>query len=321
MATKLPQPATMFRVSTVAFLAAAAIPIIMARVTGAGWGRELSGFFIVPFLAFGLFFVEYNVVQGVATVRLNFSLGYVQWLGCVAIVLWGVVRILSARWNGDPQPPAISESVLVLLGVFGHLAFLTNIFWSYFEQDVPKMRPPANRAAAVSQPAIQQRRIDTLKPPNFSGWPRSPVILFGVTAAFFAGMAIYFSAVGALAPRLPLPWHGHVSQVRAGYLWMLTALPFGVFSLVYWGIERGAGRIFDVSTTRVHFVCTLLAVVETIRVYINWASSLINPGGLEHAVALSSFNGVFAFAVLASLAFAWNLWTSTRKLAHAKPLK
>jgi len=149
------------------------------------------------------------------------------------------------------------------------------------------------------------------KPARTFGWPRSPAILFGIAAGFFVFMGIIFINTGLLATRLPVVQNGEVTHVLSGYLWLPIAFPFGLFALLYAGLEIGAGWEFDESKTRIHFVCTLLAVLETIRVYMSWATTAGNVS--PEIISSKSFGGTIAFLILAVSAFVWNLCTSKRK--------
>ena len=136
-------------------------------------------------------------------------------------------------------------------------------------------------------------------------------MLFGIAAAFFVFMGIIFVNTGLLATKLPVVQNGEVTHVLAGYLWLPIALPFGLFALVYAGLEIGTGWKFDESTTRIHFVCTLLAVLETIRVYMSWATTTGNVS--PEIITSKNFGGTTAFLILALGAFVWNLYASRRK--------
>jgi hypothetical protein len=149
------------------------------------------------------------------------------------------------------------------------------------------------------------------KPARTFGWPRSPAVLFGIAAGFFVFMGIIFINTGILATELPVVQNGEVTHILSGYLWLLIALPFAVFAIAYAALEIAAGREFDESKTRIHFVCTLLAVLETIRVYMSWATTTGNVS--PEIISSKSFGGTIAFLTLATGAFVWNLFTSKRK--------
>jgi len=95
-----------------------------------------------------------------------------------------------------------------------------------------------------------------------------------------------------------------------------VAAPFAVFALIYAGIELKTERIFEQSPTRIHFVCTLFAVLEAVRVYLGWAETTVNP--TPAVLTMQDFRGVGAFLVLALGAFIWNLVTSKAKSPAAR---
>ena len=72
-------------------------------------------------------------------------------------------------------------------------------------------------------------------------------------------------------------------------------------------------RVFQESPTRLHLVCTFLAVMDAIRVYISWAPTTAR--SYPDPLTLSSFAGAIAFLTVATAAFVWNIWTSTRNPA------
>jgi len=148
-------------------------------------------------------------------------------------------------------------------------------------------------------------------PARTIGWPRSPALLFGIAAGFFLFMGIIFINTGILNTKLPVVQNGEITHVLAGYLWLPIALPFGLFALIYAGLEIGTGWEFKESITRIHFVCTLLAVLETIRVYMSWATTSANVS--PEVITSQSFSGAAAFLALSLGVFIWNLSSSRRK--------
>jgi len=101
-----------------------------------GWLHDLAIFFFFSLVAFALFFAEYQLVQGLTKRDLNVTLGYVQSLGCLLLVLcglWGIYyangRGLTASWY-----PAFTENVLPAIYIFGHVVFVGNVIWSYVQE-------------------------------------------------------------------------------------------------------------------------------------------------------------------------------------------
>ena len=144
-------------------------------------------------------------------------------------------------------------------------------------------------------------------------WRRSPAVVFGTFALFFLALGAISHWFGVLDNRLPLMRHGQITLVPAGYMVLMVAVPFAIFSLIYAEIEFAGPRVFQESPTRLHLVCTFLAVLDAIRVYMSWAPTTARsyPEGLTPG----SFAGAIAFLTVATAAFVWNIWTSTRNPA------
>ena len=100
------------------------------------WLHDLAIFFFFSLVAFALFFAEYQLVQGLTKHDLNMTLGYVQSLGCFLLVLSGLWGIYYANGRGltTPSNPAFTENVLLAIYIFGHVVFLGNVVWSYFQE-------------------------------------------------------------------------------------------------------------------------------------------------------------------------------------------
>jgi hypothetical protein len=107
-----------------------------------------------------------------------------------------------------------------------------------------------------------------------------------------------------------------IIQVQIASLWLIVAAPFAIFALIYAGFELKTERVFEQSPTRIHFVCTLLAMLETVRVYLGWATTTASP--TPAGITAKDFSGVGAFLVLATGAFIWNLVTSRAKSAASR---
>jgi len=149
------------------------------------------------------------------------------------------------------------------------------------------------------------------KPAATFGWPASPARLFEIVAAFFVVTELILAQAGFLGARLPVMEDEQITLVQISALWVIVAAPFAVFALIYAGIELKTGRMFEQSPTRIHFVCTLFAVLEAVRVYLGWAETSVNP--TPAVLTMHDFRGVGAFLVLALGAFIWNLVTSKAK--------
>ena len=93
--------------------------------------------FFFSLLAFGLFFVEYQIFQGMTKRDLNVSLGYLQALGCTLLVLCGLWGIYYSTRQGPvaaTSSAGFPETILLIIYIFGHAVFVANIVWSYLAE-------------------------------------------------------------------------------------------------------------------------------------------------------------------------------------------
>jgi len=272
----------------------------VARV-GHPLARDLASFLLIPFLLFGLFYLEYAIVEAMVKRELDLRFGYIQAAGSWVIVIFATLALSFANLSGAP-PSGLQEYVLLLMGVFGEIVFVANVVLTYMHQGGVSRPSPAFTGQRVQTPSPRVARN--------SGWPQSPAKVFGTATAFFLLAGCILVAVRPLS-RLPVPWHGQTFQVAAGYLWISTAAPFALFTLIYWGIEELGQRVFEIPATRIHFICTVLVVAEGLREYISWASSWAGRSSLDPETA-SRFFGVLALAMMVAASFIWNLWSSRR---------
>lgn len=266
-------------------------------------------------LAFAFFYAQYAAVEHYAERDLDLRLGYLQSFGCLAFLLWGLGRTLAAILGGAARMSSsgTSDSALLYICSYGEMIFLANVLWSYLLKDVPPKRaqvPVASSAAPATAPSASLEAAPAATLAKSSYWSGSPVQLFGIAAGFFMVMGLLFVLVGPLATRMPVVWNDNVAHIAAGSLWMPLALPFAAFALIYSWARSTGRRNFDRSATRIHFICTLLMVLECARIYVSWAST--SYAVVRPSLAAGSFFGVFAFSVLSLGALAWNLRSSGR---------
>jgi hypothetical protein len=137
----IPSPNSMFRiVVNFCLVGAGGSAIWRASHIGPGydrfgWAHELTLFFLFGLVAFVLFFVEYRMVQKLSKRELNPQLGYVQSLGCFLLLLGGIGAICYTQQRPlTPYNPALPDSILRIIYIFGHTIFLGNIIWSYVRE-------------------------------------------------------------------------------------------------------------------------------------------------------------------------------------------
>lgn len=314
--TKWPSPVAVLGESAFISLAGAGISIIITAKAQVLWAREMTSFLVCPFLAFTLLYGEYKIAEALLKRELDRRFGYAQSLGCLVIAFYGLAAVLSTGLSDSPVPAGLSERVLLLLCLFGEVVFIANIIWTFKAENAPQVGQSvvSTRSPQVARASIPQRGAiqATLPQSVASDWTNSPTGMFAIAAVFFAVMGTALAKVGFLVSQVPVGWNGSTTQVPAGYLCASTALPFAAFALLYFILESHFGMRFPLSSTRVHFVCTLLAVLETIHVYLGWASTWANTGSLNKPVTSGDFGGAFAFGALAFGCLAWNVVASRR---------
>lgn len=229
------------------------------------------------------------------------------------LVAWGISATVVASHVGSMAAWFEWTRQLAMLSFFGLLTFgFFYIEWVAVERVAGR---ELNENLGHIRPAVPSRAPSTT-PQKIAAtfdWSSSPTVIFSVAAAFFV-LAGIFLIVKSPA-RMPLMKDGALTYVSPGYLWLPLAIPFGVFAVIYWLIEIFTGHTFDRSATRLHFLCTTLAVLDAIRVYWSWSVTTSNmhselPGAAD-------FFGVFAFLALATGALVWNIRASSAP--HARP--
>jgi hypothetical protein len=283
------------------------------------WTRQLAMLCFFALLTFGFFYIEYVAVERLAGRELNETLGHLQAAGGTALLLAGVVIDVAALISNDSQffgLNGVGDTLLALIAILGEGVFLANIVVTYvlanqtaapaqqvilISRPAPPAKPPAGTPIGTAQKIAE--RFD---------WSSSPTVIFGTAAAFFV-LAGIFLIVKSPA-RMPLERNGALTYVSPGYLWLPLAIPFAVFAVIYWLIEIFTARTFDRSATRMHFLCTILAVLDATRIYWSWSVTTSNlssqpPGILD-------FFGVLAFLALAAGALVWNISASSARTAR-----
>jgi hypothetical protein len=310
----LPSPKSVLRYTSFFCLlgwGASAIAVAGHVGTQAPWfeaARQLAMQFFFGLFAFGFFYVQHSLVQRFAGRDLSFPLGYVQAFGGLALLLAEVSTTFTAVLADAPRSGAafLDSYGFTYICILGEAAFLANVLWSYL---LKEGLPPGRQAARAARPRIPTAFPLPGKIAQHWDWSSSPAAIFGAAAAFFllAGFVLVFAA----PMRLPILKNGALSYVSPGYLWLPLAAPFAVFAAIYWWVEQITGWKFDRSATRIHFFCTILAVVEAIRIYWSWSVTLANPRPAALPTARDFF-GVLAFLALAAGALLWNMLAGAR---------
>ena len=269
------------------------------------WTRQIAVLSFFGLLTFGFFYVQYAVVERVAGRELNANLAQLQVAGGAALLLVAYIVYVAAMLSDDAQfgPAAFGDQALAYIAVLGEGVFIVNVVVTYAL--AKNSSPPPRPVVPIAWPASPAGAKTQAIAAKFD-WSSSPAVIFGSAAAFFLLAGIFF--ILKSPARMPLMKDGALTYVSPGYLWLPLAVPFAAFAFVYWLVEIFTGRTFLRSATRLHFVCTILAVIDAIRIYTSWSVTTSN----MHAElpGAGDYLGVFALLALAAATLIWNICAS-----------
>jgi hypothetical protein len=157
----------------------------------------------------------------------------------------------------------------------------------------------------------QSKTPVTLKEVTPWSWPASAVKLFGTSAAFFCAGGLISIVLNFPSLRFPFPFGYEILLVPFGTLWLAAGVPFALFAVVYrllagklarpspnplsatLSANRSASavakpllaktppadaplndQVFSEPLTRIHFLVTLAAALDMIRLWTSWGTSV-----------------------------------------------
>jgi len=112
--------------------------------------------------------------------------------------------------------------------------------------------------------------------PKNMGWPKSPAKLFGIGATVFASGGVVSLILNVPSYPIPVPWSGQVHFLPYGLLWLAAAAPFAVFATLYKFLMDAQKMVFAESMNRIHFVVTIIAVLDLVRVFMVWQQAMVS---------------------------------------------
>ncbi len=145
------------------------------------------------------------------------------------------------------------------------------------------------------------------------GWPKSPVKLFGIGAAVFAAGGLISLILDVPSFKFPVPWSGELHFVPFGFLWLAAAAPFAIFAMLYKFLMDAYDLVFEESLNRIHFVVTIITVLDLVRVFSAWEQWM----GTKFATFFygAEFQWLAVLFVLSAVVFAINAFRSYRRTA------
>jgi hypothetical protein len=212
--------------------------------------------------------VQYRLVPRLIRRDLDHHLSLWHAFGTVALFVSGALYAFSSQTPSD-----FTGNLLLAIVLLGESVLVGNVIWTNVH-GAPQLPPPypnVKAAAPVAVPAHVQ--YDSLKN---AGWPKSPVKLFGIGAAMFVFGGLISLALHAPASKIPVLWSGQVHFVSFFYLWMAAAAPFAIFAMLYKYLIDVHHLPFAESMNRIHFVVTIIAVLDLVRVFVSWEEALVS---------------------------------------------
>ena len=222
--------------------------------------RDLASYFFSAIWIFVFFYAQYRVVPRFIHRDLDRRVGLWHAFGSLALLIVGGLHVVLPQTKSD-----VPSSLLFWIMLLGESVFIGNVIWSYLqgEPEVPLL--PVVPDAKTTPEHV---RDDSAK--NM-GWPKSPAKLFGIGAAVFAAGGLISLILDVPSFKIPVAWSGQVHFLPFGCLWLAAAAPFAIFAMLYKYLMDEHDLVFEESLNRIHFVVSIIAVFDLVRVFVVWA--------------------------------------------------
>jgi len=266
--------------------------------------RDLASYSFTAIWIFVFFYAQYRVVPRFLHRDLDRRIGLAHAGGSFLLLTFGALNVLLPQVKSD-----LPSSVLFWMTLLGETVFIGNAIWSYVsgERTLPVLPvvPSAKRTP---------EHVPDPRPKNL-GWPKSPAKLFGIGAGFFAGAGLISILFGVPSFPIPLPIGGQMDFMPYGALWLAAAVPFGIFALLYWYLSSAQRIVFEESLNRAHFLVTIVATFDLVRVFMAWEETLVSKTAAMYFGP--EFQWLTAFYLVSAAVFAVSVYRSSqRKSAH-----
>jgi hypothetical protein len=264
--------------------------------------RDLASYFFAAIWIFVFFYAQYRVAPRFIHRDLDRRVGLWHALGSLALLIVGALHAMLPQTKSD-----VPSGLLFWITLLGEGAFIGNVVWSYVqgEPKVPLL-PVVPTAKTTPQPV----RDDS---PKNMGWPKSPDKLFGIGAAVFAAGGLVSLILNMPSFKVGVPWSGQLHFFPIGLLWLAAAAPFAIFAMLYKYLMDAHNLVFEESMDRIHFVVTIIAVLDLVRVFMVWAAWTGTK--FETFYYGSEFQWLTVLFGLSAVVFAINAFRSYRRSA------
>ena len=227
--------------------------------------RDLASYFFTAIWIFFFFLGQHRLVPRFIHRDLDRRVGLWHAGGSLALLIFGALEVILPQTKSD-----LPSSLLFWITLLGEATFIGNVIWSCVngEREVPVLPvvPSAKRTP---------EHVPDASPKNM-GWPKSPAKLFTIGAAFFASGGIVSLILNVPSFPIPVPISGQMHYMPYGLLWLVAAVPFGLFALLYKFLKDTQKIVFEESLNRIHFVVTMIAVFDMVRVFMAWEQKLVS---------------------------------------------
>jgi hypothetical protein len=227
--------------------------------------RDLASYFFTAIWIFAFLYAQYRVVPRFIHRDLDRRVGLWHALGSLALLIAGALHVVLPQTKTD-----VPSGLLFWITLLGEGVFIGNVIWSYVrgEAKVPLL------------PVVPDAKTTPERVPDDSaknmGWPKSPVQLFGIGAAFFAAGGIISVILNVPSYPIPVPVFGQLHFLPYGCLWLTAAGPFAIFVMLYKYLMDAHKIAFEESLNRIHFSVTIIAVFDLVRVFMAWEQALVS---------------------------------------------
>ncbi len=264
--------------------------------------RDLASFLFTAAWIFVFFYAQYRLVPRFIHRNLDRRVGLWHAGGSLALLIIGALNALFPHGKSD-----VPSSLLFWMMLLGEGVFIGNVVWSYVKGE-PTM--PFLPVAPSVKTTSEYVRDDG---PKNMGWPKSPAKLFGIGAAVFAGGGLISLILDFPSYKFPVPWSGQLHFLPFGCLWLAAASPFAIFAMLYKYLMDAHNLIFEDSMNRIHFVVTIITILDLVRVFSAWEQWM----GTKFATFFygSEFQWLVVLLGMSAIVFGINAYRSYRRTA------
>jgi len=225
--------------------------------------RDLASYFFSSIWIFVFFYAQYRVVPRFIHRDLDRRVGLWHAFGNLVLLMGGALHAVLPQTKSD-----VPSSLLFWITLLGEGVFIGNVIWSYVHGEQPVPFLPVVPDAKATPAHIPDDSVKNM------GWPKSPVKLFGIGAAVLAPGGIISLILDVPSFKIPVPWSGQMHFLPFGCLWLAAAAPFAIFAMLYKFLMDAHDLVFEESLNRIHFVVTIVTVLDLVRVFMSWEQAM-----------------------------------------------